>query len=140
MKFFGISLLFLAASYAQSPLTITSLNLPSGSIGAPYSTTLTATGGTTPYTWSRSGTLPPGLTLNSNGTLVGTPTTAGSYGFTAVVVDGRQNVASAAVSISIGAAGSRISITTPSTLPAGNTGQPYSQTLTATGGSTPYRW
>jgi hypothetical protein len=32
--------------------------------------------------YTRSGTIPPGLTFNSNGTLTGTPTTLGTFGFT----------------------------------------------------------
>ncbi len=46
-----------------------------GYVGFPYSLTMTASGGTTPYSWSHtSGILPPGLTLNTSGVLSGTPT------------------------------------------------------------------
>ncbi len=70
------------------PLNITTTSLPSATVGTAYSQTLTATGGTTPYTWSRSsGTLPPGLTLSSAGIISGTPTTAGSFSFTVQVTD-----------------------------------------------------
>ncbi len=49
--------------------------------------THTATGGTTPYSWSATG-LPPGLSINgTNGTISGTPTTAGSYSVTVTVTD-----------------------------------------------------
>jgi uncharacterized protein YjdB len=48
-------------------LTITTTSLPAGVVGTPYSQTLGATGGKTPYTWSiTSGTLPAGLTLNAS--------------------------------------------------------------------------
>jgi hypothetical protein len=59
-------------------LKITTTLLASGQVGTAYSQTLTATGGTTPYTWTlTSGTLPSGLTLNSStGLISGTPTAA----------------------------------------------------------------
>ena len=58
-------------------LTITTTSLPTGNVGTSYTATLTATGGTTPYTWSISqGSLPPGLSLaGSTGIISGTPTT-----------------------------------------------------------------
>jgi large repetitive protein len=74
----------------SNPLTITTTGpLPSGTVGAVYSQTFNASGGTPPYRWSvQSGSLPPGLTLSSTGTLSGTPTTAGSFNFTVEVSDG----------------------------------------------------
>lgn len=58
------------------PLAITTTSLPSGQVGVAYSTTLAATGGTPPYTWTTtSGTLPAGLMLTaSTGAISGTPT------------------------------------------------------------------
>src|SRR5215472_10598452 len=59
-------------------LTITTLALSGGQVGTPYSTTLIANGGNTPYAWTiTSGTLPSGLSLNSStGLISGTPTVA----------------------------------------------------------------
>ncbi len=55
---------------------------------APYSSALTAAGGIPPYTFSNTGILPGGLTLNtSTGAVTGTPTTAGVFSFMAKVVD-----------------------------------------------------
>ena len=52
---------------APGALTITTTSLASGTEGGTYSRTVTATGGTTPYTWSiYSGSLPPGLTIGSS--------------------------------------------------------------------------
>ena len=49
----------------------------------------TIVGGVTPYTFS--GTVPSGLTLNSNGTLSGAVAVAGSYPFTLTVTDGAED-------------------------------------------------
>lgn len=64
--------------------TISTATLPDGQVGVPYATLLTATGGTTPYTWT-STTEPAGLTLDTNGFLHGTPTTAGSTAVTITI-------------------------------------------------------
>ena len=62
--------------------TITTDSLPNGTEGTSYSQTLTATG-TAPITWRvTSGSLPTGLSLNSDGTITGTPTAQGESTFT----------------------------------------------------------
>lgn len=48
------------------------MTLPSGIVGRPYKYTLHATGGVSPYVFHAK-SLPPGLTLSSNGTLAGDP-------------------------------------------------------------------
>ena len=63
----------------SAPSITTTSPLPNGKVGNVYSQTLSATGGTSPYTWSIiSGSLPAGLSLGtSTGAITGTPTTAG---------------------------------------------------------------
>src|SRR5205814_3795036 len=63
--------------------------LPNGTVGAPYNRTITASGGTSPYSFAViSGSLPPLLTLNPNtGVLSGTPTSSGSFTFTIQATD-----------------------------------------------------
>jgi hypothetical protein len=69
-------------------ITLTSPPLPNGTLGVPYSTTITASGGTAPYTFAVSvGSTPPGITLASDGSLSGTPVSAGSFPFTVTATD-----------------------------------------------------
>jgi len=118
--------------------SITTSSLLSGTQNTVYGATLTAMGGTTPYTWSiASGSLPAGLTLaSSTGAIAGTPTVTGTSSFTVQVTDAKSLTATQALSITVNAP---ISITTTS-LPGGTQNTSYSATLTATGGAAPYSW
>jgi len=81
---------------ALATLAVSTTSIPSGNIGSAYSTTLVATGGAVPYTWSvTNGTLPQGLSLSTTGVLSGTPLAAGSYTFTAQVKDSEATPATA---------------------------------------------
>lgn len=84
------SLLAVFCMQATTAVTISTSPLPNGTVGAPYSASITAKSGCTPYVWTVTGTLPPGVALTSTNntqtlSLSGTPTTAGSYVFTASV-------------------------------------------------------
>jgi hypothetical protein len=95
-------------------LSITAASLPNGLVGNVYpSQTLTATGGTPPYTWSlASGSLPAGLTLSPAGVISGTTTSTTT----------------------------QVNITT-NTLPNGAVDTAYTApNLAATGGTQPYTW
>jgi phosphodiesterase/alkaline phosphatase D-like protein len=88
-------------------LAITPTSNTTATVGTSYSQTFTATGGTSPYTWSRTGTLPPGLnvtTVSGNGVLSGTPTTAGTYQFTIDVTDSVSGHATLVYTVTVGAA------------------------------------
>ena len=79
-------------------LTITTTTLPNGVEGTAYpAAQMQATGGVPPYTWqpgAGSGPFPPGLTLNSNGTITGTPTQTGVFNaFTIQVSDSQPTPA-----------------------------------------------
>ena len=135
--------LSITVSAAGSSLSISTSSLPSGQQGSGYSTTLSASGGTTPYSWSvTSGSLPAGLTLgSSSGQITGTPTGSGTSSFTVQVKDSSSpaQTASKTLSITIAASVSTLQITT-SSLASGQQGTAYSATLLATGGTTPYSW
>lgn len=133
-----LCLVLAAGSYAQSAPTILTTSLPAGSVGAQYSVALNATGGTPPYKWFYSGSLPPGLTILSTGTISGVPTTAGSYSLTLVVSDSRNAAASQTLTITI--IGPTLTIGTNSTLLAATIGAGYSQQFQVTGGTAPYQW
>ena len=137
----GTKALSIAVAAAPQPPTVTTTSLPGGTAGTSYSTTLQASGGTTPYSWSVSaGTLPAGLNLvASTGVISGTPTTAGTVSFTVQVKDTANNTGTKALSIAIGAAVTPVQITTGS-VPAGQVGVSYSTMIQATGGTTPYSW
>jgi Putative Ig domain len=66
-----------------------SATLPGATVGAAYNSTITVTGGTSPYAFSvASGALPGGVALGAtNGTVSGTPTASGNFGFTVSVTD-----------------------------------------------------
>jgi hypothetical protein len=105
-------------------LTITTATLPNGTVGAAYSQTLAAAGGSGTLAWSIStGALPGGITLSSAGSLSGTPTAPGTFNFTVSVTGGGQS-ASKAFTITVGVpAGPAATITglpatgTPATQP-----------------------
>jgi len=122
--------------YPAISITTTSLN--NGTASAAYSQTMAATGGKIPYTWGiTAGNLPPGLALNtSTGGISGTPTTSGTYNFTAQVMDANGAPDSKSLSITIYP---ELSITT-SSLADGTVNLAYSQTLTVSGGGSPYTW
>ncbi len=125
--------------YSSAPTITTGSPLPQGTVGVSYSLTFSASGGSPPYSFTlQSGSsLPPSLTLATGGALSGTPTGAGTSSFTVVVTDSAYNSGSKAFGLTVTPP---ITITTNSPLPNGTAGSAYSQTLTATGGTSPYSW
>ena len=129
---------------ATSSLTITG-SLSGGTVGVPYSATLTGSGGysTGAYTFAlASGTLPAGLTLSAGGTLSGTPTAAGTSTFTVQVTSAAASLPPLTATQSYTVVVYPVLAITPPTANSGSVGAAYSQTLTATGGAGPstYTW
>lgn len=68
--------------------------LPAATAGDAYSYTLSFSIGdpAVPVVWTMTGTLPPGLTLAADGTIAGTPTTAGTFTFIITATRGSLKV------------------------------------------------
>jgi len=125
-------------------ITYTPASPAAGAVGVAYSRSLTgASGGTAPYTYAiASGSLPPGITLASNGTLSGTATAGGTYNFTVTATDssggtGPFSTTSGSLTLTVNAptiAVSPVSLTNPTVATA------YSQNVTASGGTAPYTY
>ena len=116
----------------------TAASLPDGVIASSYSQTLTAVGGTPPYTWTlTAGALPAGLALGSAGTITGTPAAAGTFPFTLQVKGSTAATASQQFTLVIVAG---LTISTSASLPGATAGSAYSQALVAAGGIPPYQW
>ncbi|MDR6674716.1 outer membrane autotransporter protein [Xanthomonas translucens] len=125
-------------SIVSPTLSIAPPTLPTGTAGSAYSQTLSASGGTAPYSYAVSaGALPTGLSLAAGGALAGTPTVAGSFAFTVTVTDAGSFTAAQAYTLSIAAPTLSVA---PPTLPSGTVGNAYSQTLSASGGTAPYSY
>jgi hypothetical protein len=119
--------------------SITTASLPAWTQNlAGYNQTLTSTGGTGAIAWSITpGTLPAGLLLNAGtGAITGTPTGTGISNFTAVATDSTGVAATKPLSITINA----VLVVSPGTLPDWTTSRPYTQTLTASGGTGAHTW
>ena len=123
-----------------APPSVNTASLPNGLASTAYSTTLSASGGTAPLSWSiTAGSPPTGLALAANGTISGTPTAAGTFNFTVKCTDSTSptpQTSTKALSITIGAA---LSVTTAS-LASGIAGAAYSMSLAAAGGTPGYSW
>jgi hypothetical protein len=120
----------------QPPLQVTTTSLPNAVAGTFYSAGLAAIGGTSPYTWSTSSTLPAGLTLSSAGVLSGTTQQLGSYPLSVTVRDSANQTAQAQLVLQVVVA---LQITT-TTIPQGFLTTAYTTTFTAAGGTPPYQW
>ncbi len=117
-------------------------SLPSGVVGVSYNATLTAYGGTIPYTWSiNKGTLPAGLSLDSGtGIISGMPMTGGDSTFTVKVSDNSTPVKSAKQRYTITVAGNETLIITTTDMADGVEGTAYNATVLMLGGTPPYTW
>lgn len=126
-----------ALKLAVTQFEVSSRGLRSATFGHSYSSSLTATGGIPPYTYSvLSGTLPAGMTLSPSGILAGTPAAVGTTEFTIEAVDDSDppltGVRAVKFTVLMGIS--------PASLPGAMLNQPYAAQLNATGANSPCTW
>ena len=125
-----------------NPLAISSLLLRGeregkAEVGVAISGRLSATGGGGTFGWTlEAGSLPTGVGLAPDGTISGTPTAAGTYRFTAQVMDADGRSASADERLVVVP---RLALRT-ATLRSATTSRPYSVRLKMDGGVGPFKW
>ncbi|WP_236585435.1 putative Ig domain-containing protein [Dyella sp. EPa41] len=119
-------------------------NPAAATVGVAYSQSLaSASGGTSPYSYAiATGSLPPGITLASNGTLSGTPTAGGTYNFTVTATDssggtGPFSATSAPLTLAVNAPTITLA---PATLVPPTVGTAYAQNVSASGGTAGYSY
>lgn len=134
--------LSITVNISPTTLAILTPSLDTGTNNQPYADALGGTGGTTPYRWglkASSPGLPEGLTLSvEDGGIRGTPTATSNATHTFTLTDATSLTVEKSLQLSIDAI--PLLITTPSPLPQGTVGQPYSASLAASGGTGTYTW
>ncbi len=125
------------------PLVFPDVALPAGTVGAAYTATLAASGGSGDYSWSVvQGALPAGLTIDPTGRpetrITGTPEMGGDFVFAIRVEDSAEQMVDRTLHLSI-ADVEPLEITTGS-LPSARRGQPYSAFVEVAGGVLPIAW
>ncbi len=111
-------------------------------VGVTYTSKLTVSGGKAAYTFSiLSGSLPPGMTLNTTtGTISGSPTTAGTYTFTSKVVDANGNTDTATCTIVVGGGAPLNLDCGVCGTSSGKVGTAFSATFALSGGKAPFTY
>ena len=127
----SISVSGTATAIALSPSALTA-----GTVGQAYSQSLSASGGTAPYTYAiTNGSLPAGLFLSPSGTLSGTATAGGTFNFSVTATDSTNASGAQAFSLVVSAPAITLS---PAAVPSAADGTAYSQAISASGGTSPY--
>ena len=117
-----------------SPIVVSPNALSAMQAGASFSQSLSATGGSGPYTFTLdSGSPPPGISLSGN-TISGTPTQRGSYSFAVKATD---NTGATQVKSYSGTVANPTLTLAPASSQ-GSVGTPFSVTYAPGGGVTPY--
>ena len=119
-------------------------SLPVLVVGQAWTWELMPTGGKAPLSWDdTNGTLPPGLTIDDNGVISGTPTEAGSFPVQLTVTDGDGNATTyecATLVVNEPDAPQIDCIDESGSILDGFVGIPYVFDVTAPGGAVPYTW
>jgi len=112
---------------------------PLGTLGRPYSLSLSGAGGFGPYTWTLAGgSLPTGLTLDGvTGTISGTPLAGGSFQIAVRGSDITAQSSTQTININIAPPPG---LTTTNPLPAAQNGVAYFKQMGVFGGAAPFTW
>ena len=127
-------------------LIVSTSSLPEANINQPYTApALTASGGTVSSWTLAGGTLPPGLTLNPNGVISGTPTQSGLFSFTvqangAGTTDTKQLAIFVLAPLDLGLAPNGTPATTQPLAVSMKLATPFAWGVKATGGRAPYTY
>jgi len=106
-------------------------------VGLPFAAKITPSGGSGTYTVTlASGTLPTGLVLGPDGTVSGTPTTAGVFRASVGLADNEGRTAEYAANFAVA---QRLTVTTVALKP-GKVGKLYRAKVVSTGGVNPRLW
>lgn len=122
---------------AAQLMSVNTSGIPDGVADQAYATTLTATGGTPPLTWSVApgSSLPAGLSLTPAGQLTGTPTVVNATGTTTSITATDSAIpAQSVTSAVVVRVGAKLAVTSSPALPAAVAGTAYSATTTVVGG------
>ena len=123
-------------SFTDAPSITGPGTLPNGTVNVVYpGATIINAGGKGPFTWSATG-MPPGLTIDSSGTISGIPTAAGTFTPTITVTDLFDATASHGYTIVI----SGTPVIMSGGLPSSTVNQPYNFTVLAGGGTGALTW
>lgn len=120
------------------PLSISTTSLNAMAYGQPTSQQVQATGGTPPYTYTITSGAPPGIVIAGDGTISGTPTSAGVYDIAVHLADAASQTADKTFTVTVATPSLTIA---PTSLPAGVATRAYTTTtVTTTGGVAPYTY
>ena len=122
-----------------APLQITTPSpLPPASLVKPYTQVLLERGGVGTLMWTLTGgALPSGITLSTGGILMGTPTSAGTFTFTAQLVDSSAPAKIASATFSLTVSGPTL-VFGAQALPTALIGFAYTPPLAVSGGTAPF--
>ncbi len=125
------------------PVTVLPNSLPGATVGVSYNSTISATGGASPYSFAvTGGGLPTDLNLAPSGQLSGVPTAGGSFNVTITATDSSAAPGPFSESRTFTLEVASPTITLPATsLSGGQSGTSYSAALApATGGTAPFTY